>query len=306
MGYPLSVKNDNEPHSAAVLTDWRDAWWSRDFLALTARRLGLAQIRTVVDVGCGKGHWGRLLLPFLAADAALTGVDREAAWVDEARSVAASRGLERLTYRQGTAEALPLPDGCADLVTAQTVLMHVSSATVALREMLRVLRPGGLLLLSEPSNVTMSALTDSVTQGYAPDRRGRRVELHAALRAGRVALGEGDESIGDRLPQLLADAGLHDIRAVLNERVNSITAPNQPTDAEKMGPFAALVRERGWRYDRAEALRLYTASGADPDRFALLFREFLEEGDEIVRQLEAGVYWSTMGHQHYLFSARKP
>lgn len=46
---------------------------------------------------------------------------------------------------------LPLPDGCADVVTSFTVLEHVADERQALRELRRVLRPGGLLVVTVPN-----------------------------------------------------------------------------------------------------------------------------------------------------------
>ena len=57
-----------------------------------------------------------------------------------------------MSFQAGRAESLPFPDGSFDLVTCQTVLIHVREPSVALREYLRVVRPGGRLLLIEPNN----------------------------------------------------------------------------------------------------------------------------------------------------------
>lgn len=52
----------------------------------------------LTNVGCGHGHWGQRLAPFLAPDARLLGIDREAQWVEIARARAETRGLgERFT-----------------------------------------------------------------------------------------------------------------------------------------------------------------------------------------------------------------
>jgi ubiquinone/menaquinone biosynthesis C-methylase UbiE len=56
-------------------------------------------------------------------------------------------------YQLGTAEAIPFPDSYFDMVTCQTVLIHVKDITIALNEMLRVLKPGGLLAVAEPNNL---------------------------------------------------------------------------------------------------------------------------------------------------------
>src|SRR3954464_8174339 len=97
-----------EPHSAAFFGEARDFWWNLDQLSLCARRIGLDEgVRSVLDVGSGVGHWGRLLGHVLPADARVVGIDREPQWVEEAGARAASVGLgERFSYRLGSAEAL--------------------------------------------------------------------------------------------------------------------------------------------------------------------------------------------------------
>lgn len=87
----------NPPHSAEWFGDQRDFWWNRDFLDLMAARWRLREAASLADIGCGLGHWSRLLYPYLAQSARLAGVDREPRWVAEGRenSAAPSRTLRR-------------------------------------------------------------------------------------------------------------------------------------------------------------------------------------------------------------------
>jgi trans-aconitate methyltransferase len=77
----LLMSTDAQPHSAEYLGEQRDFWWNPDFLRLMARRWRLSDVRAVLDVGCGLGHWGRLLASLLPARAAILGIDREPAWI---------------------------------------------------------------------------------------------------------------------------------------------------------------------------------------------------------------------------------
>ncbi len=51
---------EEAPHSAAYLGATRDFWWNLDHIELCGRRLGFDAVRSVLDVGAGHGHWGRL------------------------------------------------------------------------------------------------------------------------------------------------------------------------------------------------------------------------------------------------------
>ena len=87
-------------HSAEYFGEQRDFWWNQDFVALMAKRWKLGDVKMALDVGCGVGHWGRVILPHLPPEARLFGVDREPAWVKEAADRAARAGFgDRTTYR---------------------------------------------------------------------------------------------------------------------------------------------------------------------------------------------------------------
>jgi len=146
----------DKPHSADCFGDARDFWWNRDFLELMGRRWGLSAVKSVLDVGCGVGHWGRCLAPLLSADCTLTGIDREPQWVDEARKRSAVLGKRAVSFVQGDAERLPFADESFDMVTCQTVMIHLKDPRVAMAEMIRVLRPGGLLVIAEPNNTLVN------------------------------------------------------------------------------------------------------------------------------------------------------
>src|ERR1700674_2183681 len=96
-----------DSHSAEYFGDTRDHWWNPDFLALMGKRLSLDRVRDVLDVGCGIGHWGRLLANVLPSAARLQGVDRDPLWVEKAAACAAAHGLaDRFFYRVSVAEKL--------------------------------------------------------------------------------------------------------------------------------------------------------------------------------------------------------
>jgi SAM-dependent methyltransferase len=95
--------------------------------------------KRVLDVGCGP----RGSLEWAVAASARVGADPLAdAYVRELG--AAAHGM---SYVQAPAEALPFEDGSFDVVSCLNALDHVDSPDAALREMARVLAPGGLLLL---------------------------------------------------------------------------------------------------------------------------------------------------------------
>jgi ubiquinone/menaquinone biosynthesis C-methylase UbiE len=123
-----------------------------------------------------------------------------------------------LRYVQGVAEALPFEDESFDLVSCQTLLIHVADPTVVINEMRRVVRPGGQLLLSEPNNIAGMLVADSTTARKPIPELVERIEFALICERGKATLGEGNNSVGDLLPGLLAHAGLIDIRCMSTTR----------------------------------------------------------------------------------------
>jgi len=99
-----------------------------------------AQGLDVLDVGCGQGID---LCEYARAGAHATGVDLTPRHVELARTHLAELGLEG-TVLQGDAEHLPFEDASFDRVSSNGVLHHTPNIEAALREIHRVLRPGGL------------------------------------------------------------------------------------------------------------------------------------------------------------------
>lgn len=101
---------------------------------------------TVADVGAGTGF----LIPVLAAHFdRVIGVDHAEAMLAVATDRVNRAGITNAELRSGSLEALPIKDGECDLVIAMLVLHHVASPATAIREMVRVVRPGGRLLIVE-------------------------------------------------------------------------------------------------------------------------------------------------------------
>jgi len=107
--------------------------------------MGELEGRHVLDVGCGDGA---LAWAVAAKGAEATGVDPDPAMLDAARSRAANVGV-RPRFLEGRVERLPFPDASFDVVVSVTVLCFVQDAAGAVREMVRVLGPGGRLVLGE-------------------------------------------------------------------------------------------------------------------------------------------------------------
>lgn len=100
----------------------------------------------VLDVGCGRGFYLHVLtqLDFVTH---IDGVDVNQTYLELARRAAAD---PRVHVQEAVIEALPFPDNTFDFVICSEVLEHLADDSAGLREMHRVLRPGGTLMVSVP------------------------------------------------------------------------------------------------------------------------------------------------------------
>ena len=99
----------------------------------------------VLDVGCGNGD---LALALWERIAQVTGIDASPEMIDAAR-LRAKNHKAAIAFEVAAAEHLPLASDQFDLVVAVTILCFVPNAAPVFREMARVLRPGGRLIIGE-------------------------------------------------------------------------------------------------------------------------------------------------------------
>ena len=296
-----------DAHSAEYFGDTRDFWWNPDYIQLTGRRLGFDQVRNVLDVGCGVGHWAQTLACALPADADVIGVDRDPFWIDKATARAKARNIShRFQYRVADAKTLPFPDASFDLVTCQTLLIHLADPSAVIAEMARVARPGGLVLAAEPNNLATSLVLNSVTFGDPVEEILAAVRLQLTCERGKAALGEGNNSIGDIAPGLFAAAGLADVAVYLNDKTNALLPPYRTPEQ------TALLEERRdfdsrdfWIWSRDDSLRYFLAGGGIAAEFDALWASVTRDSQRFETAIAERTYAQSGASLNYLIAGRK-
>lgn len=133
----------------ARLLNYRDEWLegipetSIESLAGTGNPFSLGQLQPgdrVVDVGCGAGIDSLIAAKMVGPTGQVIGVDMTPAMLNKARRAAAEAGLTNIEFREGYAEALPVPDSWADVIISNGVLNLMPDKVATLSEMARVLR----------------------------------------------------------------------------------------------------------------------------------------------------------------------
>jgi ubiquinone/menaquinone biosynthesis C-methylase UbiE len=111
-----------------------------------AKAAGVTPSDNVVDVGCGPGTAVRLAA---RSGSAATGVDPSAVMLSLARWISALRRTRGVSWVQGAAENLPLPDGQASVLWSLSSLHHWNDRSAGMSEAQRVLGPDGRLVIAE-------------------------------------------------------------------------------------------------------------------------------------------------------------
>lgn len=213
-----NVDGSNDPAGAVEWMD-RFAEWPvvRAYKARTAELL--AGCGTVVDVGCGVGDDARVI--------GAIGVDPSIAML----TVARSRGG---VFVRGGVQTLPFASGAVGGVRTDRMLQHVADPEGALRELGRVLRPGGAVVLAEPDQGTLTI------DGCDP-------ELTPAIVRFRATAGVRNGFLAGELVARLRHLGFGDV-----ERESFRLEIRDPARALGLPSWPAMLVERGeWTPEQA-------------------------------------------------------
>jgi SAM-dependent methyltransferase len=154
------------------LEQWH--WWFRGRQRILAdvleRELPAGRTRSLCVVGCGPAEGLDWLRPFAGPGGWVIGVDP-----DPTHARALQSGVQVVVGRM---EAIPLAAGAVDAVLAFDVLEHVDDDGAALREVRRLIKPGGLLAVTVPAMPSLWGAQDVVNRHM---RRYTRATLRAAF-----------------------------------------------------------------------------------------------------------------------------
>jgi ubiquinone/menaquinone biosynthesis C-methylase UbiE len=169
--------------------------WAPGLVELAALQPG----ECVLDVACGTGVVARLAAQKVGTTGQVTGLDLNPGMLAVARALPPPPGAP-ITWIECSAVAMQLGDATYDVVLCQQGLQFFPDRSAALREMHRVLRPGGRLVLSvwKQANPYTTAMREVVERHIGPEA--------AARLSATTGLGDADA-----LHRLLVDAGFSDV-----------------------------------------------------------------------------------------------
>lgn len=111
-------------------------------------RMGLTKTIKLLDIGCGAGHTSAYIAQRYGS--LVTGVDISAEAIDRAKALYGGEPyFDRMNFIEADASNLPFADGFFDVVLCESMLFFINDKDAVLKEMSRVLKPGGYLAINE-------------------------------------------------------------------------------------------------------------------------------------------------------------
>jgi ubiquinone/menaquinone biosynthesis C-methylase UbiE len=219
---------------------------------------------SLIDVGCGPGSITVDLAEALAPGT-VVGVDIRADALEQGRALAQERRATNVTFEEAGAERLPYSDGSFDAAWMCAVLQHLPAPVEALKEVRRVLKPGGVIGIADGSS--------PVTFRYPTNRL---LEIWDGLRGRDFDPGSGRRPTALELRTLLREAGF--ARTAASAEMAQEAGPPAGTHEETrrvarnhliqvQGVRGRLAVERGLVTDDdlAQIAEALIAWGDDPD-----------------------------------------
>ena len=130
---------------------------------------------TVIDLGSGAGNDAFIARSFVGEKGKVLGVDFTEAMIARARDNAEKLGLNNVEFRLGDIDNMPVTSNYADVIVSNCVLNLVPDKNKVIKEIFRVLKPGGHFSIS-----------DIVLEGQLPDRWKEVAELYAGCVSGAI------------------------------------------------------------------------------------------------------------------------
>lgn len=203
--------------------------WTDELVEMAGLKLG----ERVLDVACGTGIVARRVAQQMGKSARITGLDANTGMLSVARKLWDGH-LPPIEWREGDAAALPFPDQAFDAAFCQQGLQFFPDRLAALKEIYRVLAPGGCLALSvwRPIryNVGYQAIADALERRVSPES--------AHMERGPFMVGYLSE-----WRNLLENAGFGSIHSRIAIRSVRFTSPEELLRQEVVSWLAGVTGE---------------------------------------------------------------
>lgn len=186
----------------------------------------------VLDAACGTGIVTRLAAMQVGEKGTVTGLDINPGMLAVARSI--SKKDMPVEWREAAAEKMPLPDEYYDVVICQLSLQFMEDQSAALKEMHRVLVPGGRVYINVPgvSGELFSIFIDELDKNISSEAAGFASQVFSL-------------NDPDKLIQLMEEAGFREVHAAAHEKTFDLPPPRDFLwQYVHSTPLASLISDR--------------------------------------------------------------
>ena len=181
----------------------------------------LTEPMNIVDFGCGFGYMGLKILPLLPFGCKYTGIDQAPNLIEKGREIFKKTGYD-YDFKVADMREAPLDDSSFDLAVSHAALMHTPDPERAIAEMVRVVRHDGMVISCDANRNTHTAafyIHETNEQESTP------LDFFQKMNAGIREKFGIDYNIGYKLPVLFKNAGLINIGARTDDKVNLLLPP---------------------------------------------------------------------------------
>lgn len=290
-----------------TLVETRKFIWHDDTLITIATWLGLRPGMSIVDVGCGLGYLGYTFGRFYTKGGRYIGLDINTNLLKDAKKAAMNWTKGRIPFFvTGDAYNLPFNDNCIDCVMCQTLFIQVKNPKPVLSEMVRIVKPGGTVVCIEPDN--LSWRTFSSIPAFTIKEEAFQKKFDLIWNKGRTRLGYGDYTIGCKIPHLMKEAGLANIDARINDKVDILEPPyDTPSQRYRLKMLRKHVTDD--KKERQFWLRLakkfYLAGGGNANDIKRLIKITKRRRKILKEQIQNHIYFSCTGGCIYVVKGIK-
>jgi SAM-dependent methyltransferase len=207
-----------------------------EFLVSKVWRIDRRPLR-IAEFGCGYGRFAAMLLPLLSSGTFYAGFDSAATLVSRGKELFAGSSYP-ISFVRGDVLDAPLRDNNFDLTLAHLVLMHVPDPQRVLREMIRVTRPGGMLITCDASRNGHNALLHIEE---ANEQENSCLDLIQTVNRSIRRESGVDYNLGMKTPILMHRLGLKNVQARVSDLAVLLFPPVDTPEKERV--FQAMCSE---------------------------------------------------------------
>ena len=264
--------------------------WGKDFISLLGKRWSLRNKTKALEVGCGYGHWTKCYEKELASKALLTLTDISPSYLIQAEKELADIKKRKFFFCAAAAQNLPFEKNYFEFITCQRLLMHVNDPLKVVKELRRVLCRSGIIAILEPCSLYRAISACYRNELIKSEDYGKLCFFQETAERGKIKLGLGDNSIGERVPAILQSCGFKEIKTCLSDYIVQLL-PNQEIESQQFFKNEVLnwFKTRFYSiWDSEEAERYFIAGGGNPKEFSD-FKSFINElNQKVINKINKG------------------